>query len=63
MTFESIKTEIEDLLNRLAEPEKIEDKHELRLLLLEKLNEFRATGMPLPEDLVALEEELRQEGA
>jgi len=35
-----------------------EDRHELYMQVREKLNEMRAFGMPLPEDLVRLEEEL-----
>ena len=37
------------------------DKHELYLQLREKLNEMRATGMPLPQDLVKLEHRLEAE--
>jgi phage-related holin len=38
-----------------------EDRHELYLQVREKLNEMRAFGMPVPEDLVRLEEELEAE--
>lgn len=38
-----------------------EDRHELYLQIREKLNELRAFGMPVPEDLVRLEEELEEE--
>jgi hypothetical protein len=37
------------------------DKHEIYLQLREKLNEMRATGMPLPQDLVKLEHRLEAE--
>jgi hypothetical protein len=37
------------------------DKHELYLRLREKLNEMRATGLPLPTDLVRLEHRLEAE--
>jgi hypothetical protein len=37
------------------------DKHEIYLQLREKLNEMRATGMPLPNDLVRLEHRLEAE--
>jgi len=37
------------------------DKHEIYLQLREKLNEMRATGMPLPKDLVKLEQRLEAE--
>jgi hypothetical protein len=39
------------------------DKHELYLQLREKLNEMKATGMPLPKDLVKLEHRLEAEFA
>ena len=56
MAFEAIKAEIRALLERsIDEPE---DAHELHEQLLERLNQIRATGMPLPDDLVALEREL-----
>jgi hypothetical protein len=38
-----------------------EDKHEIYLALREKLGQLKATGMPLPEDLVRLEHELEAE--
>jgi hypothetical protein len=37
------------------------DKHEIYLQLREKLNEMKATGMPLPKDLVRLEHRLEAE--
>jgi hypothetical protein len=37
------------------------DKHEIYLQLREKLNEMKATGMPLPKDLVQLEHRLEAE--
>jgi hypothetical protein len=40
-----------------------EDRHEIYLQIREKLNEMRAFGMPLPADLVRLEEELEAEFA
>lgn len=40
-----------------------EDRHELYLQIREKLNEMKAYGMPLPEDLVKIEEELEAEFA
>lgn len=56
MAFEAIKAEIRALLEQsIDEPE---DLHELHEQLLERLNQMRATGMPLPDDLVALEREL-----
>ena len=58
MAFEELKAQIALLLNEMeSEPE---DIHELYERLHEKLNEIKATGMPLPEDLVALEHELER---
>ena len=37
-----------------------EDEHEVHEQLREKLNELRALGMPLPDDLVALEKRLEE---
>ena len=56
MAFEDLKAEIAGLFNAMTEQP--EDLHELAALVREKLNELRATGMPLPDDLVALEAEL-----
>lgn len=59
MAFEDVKAEFGLLLTRMQnEPQ---DRHELYLQLMEKLNELRAFGMPLPEDLVALEKALEAE--
>jgi hypothetical protein len=38
-----------------------EDEHEVLEQLREKLNELRAMGMPLPDDLVALEKQLEEQ--
>ena len=37
------------------------DRHELYLQILQKLNELKAYGMPLPADLVQLEKRLEAE--
>ena len=56
MAFEAIKAEIRALLeDSIEEPE---DMHELHMKLLEKLSELKASGMPLPQDLVDLEKQL-----
>jgi hypothetical protein len=56
MAFEEIQAEIGLLLTRMQnEPE---DRHELYLLVMQKLNELKAYGMPLPADLVQLERSL-----
>ena len=49
------------LLNEMQnEPE---DRHEIYMQLHEKLNEMKAFGMPLPEDLVKLDAALEAEFA
>jgi len=61
MAFEDVKSELGILLTQMQnEPE---DRHELYLQLMEKLNELKAFGMPLPADLVALEKALEAEFA
>ena len=61
MAFEAIKSQIETLLERMENQP--EDKHEVYLQLHEKLNEWRATGQPVPEDLLELEQALEAEFA
>jgi hypothetical protein len=56
MAFEDLKAELALLLNQMENQP--EDRHELYLQIREKLNEMRAFGMPLPDDLVRLEREL-----
>ena len=59
MAFEELLAEINLLLTDMdTQPE---DAHELQLMLHEKLAELRATGMPLPDDLVELEKCLQEE--
>lgn len=53
MAFEEIKAEIALLVARLAEHP--HDRLELEHMLHAKLEALRASGLPLPEDLVALE--------
>jgi hypothetical protein len=61
MAFDAIKAEIGLLLTRMQnEPQ---DAHELYLVVMEKLNEMKAYGMPLPEDLVKLEAALEADFA
>ncbi|CAA2137985.1 hypothetical protein [Hyphomicrobium sp. ghe19] len=61
MAFDQIKLEISRLLTEMQnEPQ---DPHEIYLSLREKLNQIKATGMPLPDDLVKLEQELEEEFA
>jgi hypothetical protein len=53
MAFEELQAEIASLLIRMNEQP--HDVREVELMLREKLNEYRAFGMPLPADLVELE--------
>lgn len=59
MAFEDLQAEIALLLQQMEHQP--EDKHELHLQLREKLNEMRAFGMPVPEDLEKLLESLEAE--
>lgn len=59
MAFEDIQAELGLLLTRMQnEPA---DRHELYLLIVQKLNELKAYGMPLPAELVQLERRLEAE--
>jgi len=59
VTFEDIQAELGLLLTRMQnEPV---DRHELYLVIRQKLNELKAYGRPLPEDLVLLEKRLEAE--
>jgi hypothetical protein len=61
MAFEDAQAELGILMTRMQnEPQ---DRHELYLQLMEKLNELKAFGMPLPQDLVDLEHALEAEFA
>lgn len=61
MAFEDLKAELALLINQMENQP--EDRHELYLQVREKLNEMRAFGMPLPDDLVRMEKELEKEFA
>ncbi|WP_457940501.1 hypothetical protein [Mesorhizobium sp. 10J20-29] len=56
MALEEIKAQISLLLEQMVNQP--EDAHEVHENLREKLNELRAMGMPLPDDLVELEKRL-----
>jgi hypothetical protein len=61
MAFEDKEAELGLLLTQMQdEPE---DWHELYEQIRQKLNELRAFGMPLPEDLVKFEHDLEAEFA
>lgn len=57
--LERLKAEISLLVTQMENQP--DDKHEVYLQLREKLNEMRATGMPLPDDLLRLEHALEEE--
>lgn len=56
MAFEDIKAELALLFEQMVNQP--QDAHEIRGLVREKLNELKAQGLPLPEDLVELEQRL-----
>ncbi|HRY06793.1 MAG TPA: hypothetical protein P5114_06700 [Hyphomicrobiaceae bacterium] len=61
MDIDDVTAELGILMTRMQnEPE---DRHEIYLTVMEKLNEMKAFGMPLPEDLVKLEAALEAEFA
>ena len=59
MAFDQLISEITMLLTEMEN--RPQDKWELHDMILEKLNELRALGLPLPQDLVELEERLSSE--
>lgn len=61
MAFEDVQAELGLLLTQMENERRPEDRHEIHLVIMRKLNELKAYGMPLPQDLVALEEKLEQE--
>ena len=61
MDFDQLKMQVSMLFTQMQnEPD---DAHEIFLQLREKLNELKAVGMPLPDDLVKLEADLEAEFA
>jgi hypothetical protein len=63
MAFDVLKAEIGLLLTQMENERAPEDRHELYLQIARRLNELKAYGMPLPQDLVALEQALEREFA
>ena len=59
MDLIELETELNLLLTQMENLP--EDRHEFYLQLRVKLAEFRAFGMPVPDDLVRLEKELEEE--
>lgn len=58
MPFESIKARMALLLEQMVHQP--EDMHELQETLREELAELRASGLPVPLDLVELEKRLEE---
>ena len=61
MAFEDLEAEVALLMSQMDNQP--EDRHEIYLQLREKLNEMRAFGMPLPQDLLDFEKALEEEFA
>ncbi|MDP6388327.1 MAG: hypothetical protein QF654_00365 [Alphaproteobacteria bacterium] len=61
MAFERLKAELSLLVDQMEGDQG--DRHEIYLRIREKLSELRAMGMPLPDDLVRLEQEFEAEFA
>lgn len=59
MAFEEFKVQLTMLLDSISNQP--EDMHELQETLREKLAEMQALGLPLPDDLVGLEEYLESD--
>jgi hypothetical protein len=59
MAFDDLVAEIERLMSEMET--RPQDRHEIYLALRGKLNEMRATGMPVPDDLARFERELEAE--
>jgi hypothetical protein len=56
MAFDDLEAELALLINQMNTPPK--DSHELYLRIFEKLNEFKALGLPPPDDWMRVEKEL-----
>lgn len=63
MAFETLTAEIGLLFTQMENERAPEDRHELYLQIARKLGELKAFGLPLPADLVALEQALEKEFA
>lgn len=59
MPFESLKVRLAMLLEQMIHQP--EDVHELQETLREELAELKASGLPLPQDLVDLEQQLEDQ--
>ncbi|MEM7122111.1 MAG: hypothetical protein AAF563_12580 [Pseudomonadota bacterium] len=58
MDLDDLKLELNRLLSGVEH--RPEDRHELHMMLQEKLGEMRAMGMPIPDDLLRFEAELEE---
>ena len=61
MAFEDVQAELGLLLTQMQHENQPEDKHEIYLVIMRKLNELKAYGMPVPQDLLDLEKSLEAE--
>lgn len=61
MNIDEFEAQIALLLARMEDQP--ENRHDIYFMIHEKLNELRASGMPLPDDLLNLEAELEKEFA
>lgn len=61
MAFDDVQAELGILLTQMQNETRPEDRHEIYLVVMRKLNELKAYGMPLPQDLVDLEAALEAE--
>jgi hypothetical protein len=59
MALEELQAQINLLVSQINNQP--EDVHEIYELLHQKLNEFRLTGQPLPQDLIELEKRMLKE--
>jgi hypothetical protein len=59
MALEELQAQINLLVSQINNQP--EDVHEIYELLHQKLNEFRLTGQPLPQDLIDLEKRMLKE--
>ncbi|HHI69531.1 MAG TPA: hypothetical protein ENJ91_00905 [Rhodobacteraceae bacterium] len=60
MAFEDLKMAITMLMDEIAA--RPEDTHVLQEQLREKISELKALGLPVPDDILALEKALEEQG-
>jgi len=58
MAFEQLKIALTMLMDEIAK--RPEDAHVLQEQLREKISEFKTLGLPVPDDIQALEDALEQ---